>query len=143
MTGLNNGNTPKSPPSWLKDGRIEGWWDKYLPNPAGDKPSGERGKGGKMVINGGDRQQGEGFRKLEKESLGKNKREKDKLERFFKSFNLWIPLMYLGNIVSTYIKVWFGSLWPLVCCLNLPLWIFSHISEISCAYHILSPLSLC
>lgn len=41
-----------------------------------------------MVINGGDRQQGEGFRKLEKESLGKNKREKDKLERFLKSFNL-------------------------------------------------------
>ena len=77
MTGLNNESTPKSPPSWSKYSRIEGWWDKYPPNPARDKPSRERGEGGKMAIKGGDGQQGEKFRKLERESLGKNKREKD------------------------------------------------------------------
>ena len=36
-----------------------------------------------MAIKWGDGQQGERFKKLERESLGKNKREKDKLERFF------------------------------------------------------------
>lgn len=36
--------------------------------------------GGKMTIKGGGGQQVEGFRKLERKNLGKNKRGKDKLE---------------------------------------------------------------
>ena len=72
MTGLNSGSTPKSPISWSKDGKVGGWWDKYPPNPARGKPIGEREGRRKMAIKGGEVQQGKRFKKLERESLGKN-----------------------------------------------------------------------
>ena len=44
------------------------------------KSSQRNREGGKMAIKGGGGQQVEGFRKLEKKSLGKNKKGKDKIE---------------------------------------------------------------
>ena len=81
MTGLNSGNISKSPISWWKSGLIGGWWDKYPPNPIGNRPVVERGKG-TMPIKGGEVQQDGRFRKIEEESLENNKREKVVIEQY-------------------------------------------------------------
>ena len=41
----NSEDTPKSPILWWKNGKVDGWWDKYPPNLAGNNPARERGKG--------------------------------------------------------------------------------------------------
>ena len=68
---------PPPPPSlisWWKNGKTEGWWDKYLPNPTRNKTVRERE--GKMVYKKRGRCNKKGdSAKFKRKDFEKNKRE--------------------------------------------------------------------
>ena len=83
---------PKSPTSWSKNDRIVGWWDKYPPSLAGEKPAEEREKE-KTTIKEGRGELERGWRKSKRESPSKNLRERKVRETVLRVFNLRTPFL--------------------------------------------------
>ena len=100
---------------------------------------------GEMVIKGrGEAIGGE----VQKFGEIKHRQERErgrKVKEFVLSiFSLRTLLVYLENIVPTYIRAPFDPFRLTICCFDLLLWItFPHVLEISCVDQILSSLFLC
>ena len=82
LDSLNSIDTTKSPISWWKGGRTKGWYDKYLENPAGSRPTREI-KEGKMPIKEEEGTTERGFRNILKERL-KEEQERENYNRIGK-----------------------------------------------------------